>query len=543
MRSGDYIVVLDGGHGHGAHNGGSSSQPLENELTLDLARRVGGALSGFASVVLTRERDTNPTLGARAHASQRAGADAFVSLHFNRATDRSVQGTEAWIHHRAGATSEAFGRRLQAAVAGVTGNPPTPVQRGDLAVLKPDWHAPKTAACLLEVSYVTDPREQARLGDGAYRDRLADAVAGAIRAQLGSSQRLGSAAQPLARGLAANPIAWAPVRADEIDTAASTDRFTSQTFEVTVPLLTSGGRAVPTPVSVFLPRYSVSANFIRIHVFWSPGDATETGLARTPAATSTVGFNAVNMHGLRGSTDASDWIMIGVPGITGGFVTMDEAGVAACLAAVNNDTPYTGADIGELRLSCHSRGAAGLAQTLIRGLLPASKVDRVVIFDSVGAGPVNQALSAARIPGAKQFAYQVNDGAPLSATGATNVHLNSPAMRAIGYSRLIADASAAAAVLGATVPAFPGTLLPIPARGTFTTRATTAPGMTDIRTFTTANSAAISAIIAAEHRAGGMKTYVDANNLTRLFMPSGPFGAGIMSHHLFVAELAHEIVD
>lgn len=537
MRSGDYIVVVDGGHGNGAQNGGSTSQPLENELTLDLARRVGGALSGFASVVLTRDRDINPTLGARAHAAQRAHADAFVSLHFNRASDRSTQGTEAWIHHRASPTSEAFGRRLQAAVASVTGNPPHPVQRGNLAVLTPDWHAPKTAACLLEVSYVTDPREQARLGDGAYRDRIADAVAGAIRAQLGS------AALPLARGLAASPIAWAPVRADEIDTTTSTDRFTSQTFEVTVPLRTSAGAAVPTPVSVFLPRYSVSANFIRIHVFWSPGDATETGLTRTPAASSTVGFNAVNMHGLRGSTDASEWIMIGVPGITGGFVTMDEAGVAACLAAVNNDTPYTGSDIGELRLSCHSRGAAGLAQTLSRGLLPASKVDRVVIFDSVGAAPVNNALAAARIPGAKQFAYQVNDSAPLSATGATNVALNSPAMRAIGYSRLIADASAAAAVLGATVPAFPGTLLPLPARGSFTTRATPAPGMTDIRTFTTANSAAISAIVRGELSASGMKTYVDANNLTRLFMPSGPFGPGIMSHHLFVAELAHEIVD
>jgi hypothetical protein len=179
----------------------------------------------------------------------------------------------------------------------------------------------------------------------------------------------------------------------------------------------------------------------------------------------------------------------------------------------------------------------------MRGLLPGSKVERVVIFDSVGSGPVNAGLARAQIPGSKQFAYQVNEPTLLSASGATNISLPAPAMRAIGYSRLIADASAAAAVLGATVPAFPGTLLPLPARGTFTTRATPGPGMTDIRTFATTNSAAINTIVGSEHRATGMKTYVDANNLTRLFQPAGPFDSGIMSHHLFVAELAHEIVD
>jgi len=38
-------------------------------------------------------------------------------------------------------------------------------------------------------------------------------------------------------------------------------------------------------------------------------------------------------------------------------------------------------------------------------------------------------------------------------------------------------------------------------------------------------------------------TFINKNNLARLFLASGPFPPGIFSHHLFVAELAHEIVD
>jgi hypothetical protein len=291
-----------------------------------------------------------------------------------------------------------------------------------------------------------------------------------------------------------------------------------------------------------MPRLGRSANFIKIHVFFSPGNAAETGLTRTPAATSTVGFNAVMMHGLRGSTDASAWIMIGVPGRDPGWVAMDAADIATCLGELHPGSTYDASMLGAVRLSAHSRGYRGLKETVRAGTIPVSKIERVVIFDAV-YDSLNSVLAAARIPGSSQFAYQVNEPRRLSATGATNVALNSPAMRAIGYCRLIADARAAAAVIGATVPSFSGTLLPLPARGMFTTRSGAPASMTNIRSFVTANRAAINAIVSSESTPSGMKTYIDTNNITRLYSSSGPFPAGIMSHHLFVAELAHEIVD
>jgi hypothetical protein len=528
------LIVIDPGHGGDSRIGNSSplgvrgaDGTLEHAVNYALAERVQRLLGPGA--ILTRPRNGNRSLGARAAFARERGAGVFVSLHAHGGAGP----TEAWVHSDASDRSLRLAEAVSGRVAARFGGRP-PVRRAELAVLHPRWHAPDTAACLLE----TD----ALRSGGRDLDALAASIADGLRGYCAQGGRLGSTA-PMARSLAAAPLAWTPVRADEIDATSSTDRFAGQTFELTVPLLTSAGAAVPTPVSVFLPRLSVNANFIKVHVFFSPGDATESGLSRTPGATSTVGFNAVMMHGLRGSTDASDWIMIGVPGADPGFVTMDAAGVAACLSAVNDDAPYSGDDIGALRLSCHSRGARGLAQTIQRGLLPAAKIDRVVVFDSVGAGPVNAALASAGIPGSKQFAYQVNDPTLLSAAGATNVALNSPAMRAIGYSRLIADAAAAAAVIGETVPPFSGTLLPLPVRGSFTTRSAPPASMTDIRAFTTANAPAIAAIVRDELKPAGMKTYVDANNLTRLFQASGPFGPGIMSHHLFVAELAHEIVD
>ena len=58
-----------------------------------------------------------------------------------------------------------------------------------------------------------------------------------------------------------------------------------------------------------------------------------------------------------------------------------------------------------------------------------------------------------------------------------------------------------------------------------------------------ANNALIESIIKDEGNPSGMWRYISDNNLTRTWEPSGPFSPGILSHHLFVAELAHEIVD
>jgi hypothetical protein len=162
----------------------------------------------------------------------------------------------------------------------------------------------------------------------------------------------------------------------------------------------------------------------------------------------------------------------------------------------------------------------------------------VVILDAA-YGSVNAAINAAGVPGSRQVAYNVTAGTRLTAPGALNIGISENAARAIGYSRIIRDAMTASPPL-VVPPAIASQLLTLPPRGSFTTHVPPAPGMTDINAFATTNAAAIAAIVNNESTPTGLKTFIDANNVIRL---GRAFGAGVYSHHLFVAEVAHELVD
>ena len=184
-------IVIDSGHGGHVPVGRSSPNAvvgprgtLEKTLTLDVARRMSAALPGHR-VLLTRDRDVNLTLGSRAAIAQRARADVFLALHFNGDLDRGVQGSETFIHDRAGTASELFAGRFQRALVRATGHRDHGVTRGAMAVLSPSHQDPRTAACLAEISFLSDPREEARLHDPAYRSRIAGALADAVREQVG----------------------------------------------------------------------------------------------------------------------------------------------------------------------------------------------------------------------------------------------------------------------------------------------------------------------------------------------------------------------
>ena len=329
--------------------------------------------------------------------------------------------------------------------------------------------------------------------------------------------------------------AWASTHADE--RTATGDRFGSQTFETVISSLSGRQGTVAQEsisVSVFVPSRA-PADQNKIHVFFGPGAAVESGLGAN-----SVGMNAVMTHGFRASTDASAWITIGVPGQVepdgtegNAFHAIDVAGIQACLRAAGRST----VNIDAIRLSAHSRGYRGLSQTISRRLVSPTP-EKVVIFDAA-YGTVSTALAGSGVRPNRTVAYNLG-GHQLTAPGARNVSLPAGAMRAIGYSRVIADARVRLPGL-AIPPAISSQLLALPARGTFTTKSPAPPGMTNIIDFSNANLPAIRQILAHESRpADGLRAFIDANNLIQL---GRTFSADIYSHHLFVAELAHEVVD
>lgn len=181
--------VLDPGHGGAQPLGGSSGNrvvgargALEKEIVLELA--LAAQVRATTPLLLTRDADRNLSLSERAGIAREADARAFVSLHLNGDADPRRQGTCTFVHRDASGTSVALAATVQLAMARATGHADLGVRRAPLAVLDPAWHGASTAACLLELSYLTDPAEELRLASGAYRDDLARALGSTLDAFL-----------------------------------------------------------------------------------------------------------------------------------------------------------------------------------------------------------------------------------------------------------------------------------------------------------------------------------------------------------------------
>jgi len=180
-------IIIDAGHGGSARSGNSSaygsrgpSGLLEKDVTLDIARQVVARLGGDAA--LTRTGDSNLSLGARAAHASRDGADVFVSIHANSGPPE-MSGPETWVHPDAGAGSHRLAGGIQRALERLAGRYGGSAEgrRGPMAVLSPGAIGRRTAACLVEVDYLSNPRGEQRLGNPGERAAIGAAIAGAIR--------------------------------------------------------------------------------------------------------------------------------------------------------------------------------------------------------------------------------------------------------------------------------------------------------------------------------------------------------------------------
>ena len=194
------IIVIDPGHGGTTTVGGSSPNnaigpegTLEKVWTLDLAERAKRILSAMHDVHLTRDRDVNLGIAARAHVARDRSADVFLSIHLNGFHDANVQGTETWVWPDTAPTekSHRLAVLVQQATVAVTGYRDRGIKaERRLGVLNPSNHVERTARCLVESSFLTGPgrsdmeTEEQRLRDESYRDAIAEGFAEAIEAYL-----------------------------------------------------------------------------------------------------------------------------------------------------------------------------------------------------------------------------------------------------------------------------------------------------------------------------------------------------------------------
>jgi N-acetylmuramoyl-L-alanine amidase len=213
------VIALDPGHG-GSDTGATNARlgVVEKTCTLEVALKAQKLLeaAGFR-VVLTRRRDEYVGLDERPEIARKAGADLFVSIHFNALeSDSRTRGSEVFVFAPSGQTStdswsvvNAAGRRENDAISGaLPGNRfdrwspvlALAVHRELLERLRTDDRGEKighlavlkTLACpgiLIEPGFVSNNAEARRIADPAFQQRIAEAILAGIQAyadELGS---------------------------------------------------------------------------------------------------------------------------------------------------------------------------------------------------------------------------------------------------------------------------------------------------------------------------------------------------------------------
>jgi len=196
----NWVVVIDPGHGGHEYVGNSSpnnakgKELLEKHLTLEVALEARRFLDrSDYKVFMTRTTDVNLGLRERTKLARNKQADVFLSIHFNGFDDETTQGTETIHHSDAAAHSIELAKRIQTHVLGATGLRDRGVRTTgnvglDILVLRPGQHQEKTAAALVEISFLTDPEEEERLMRTGYKRTLSRAIQYAIGEHLTQQQ-------------------------------------------------------------------------------------------------------------------------------------------------------------------------------------------------------------------------------------------------------------------------------------------------------------------------------------------------------------------
>lgn len=171
-------VILDAGHG-GKDPGAVSRHTgqREKDLTLDLAKRVRAELGGSFRTILLRGDDRFVDLDDRVDFANRHGNAILVSLHFNAGASH-VRGPETYYWR---VDSHGLAVRCQRAMETVS--PAETANRGLVRRRLRLTRNPDIPCVLLEGGYLSHAAESRLAADPQYRQKLARAIAGAIRAQ------------------------------------------------------------------------------------------------------------------------------------------------------------------------------------------------------------------------------------------------------------------------------------------------------------------------------------------------------------------------
>lgn len=204
--------------GHGGDDGGAKGPKGLKEKTaaLEIAKAVGAKLeaAGFEAV-FTRDDDTFIPLWDRARVANAQGADLFISLHLNAARAKAARGSEVFFlslgkgddedvvaveNAGAGAgpgsadsvvasilddlaqkaflqDSERLAVAVQTQLNRLAGIKERGVKQAPFIVLR----GAAMPAVLVEVAFISNPKEEEKLKDPVFRAKVAEAITLGVR--------------------------------------------------------------------------------------------------------------------------------------------------------------------------------------------------------------------------------------------------------------------------------------------------------------------------------------------------------------------------
>jgi N-acetylmuramoyl-L-alanine amidase len=223
---GIHTVVIDPGHGNVETGAIGPGGIQEKDLTLQFARDLAGKLGRLGvQTVLTRSDDSLVALDTRAAIANQNKADLFISIHLNSSLGAGANGTETYFlspqasDPRAARSAAAENSAPAAGGATSTGAPAAAAEQQDVDLILWDLaqshhlsesqrfanmiqaelnealqikdrgvkQAPfrvlkgaTMPAVLVELGFISNPEEEKKLQDPAYRDQLLEALVRAV---------------------------------------------------------------------------------------------------------------------------------------------------------------------------------------------------------------------------------------------------------------------------------------------------------------------------------------------------------------------------
>ena len=179
------LIVIDPGHG-GADPGAQNSGLVEKDVNLDISLRLRKVLeSKGCKVVMTREVDKDfflpgfvqGRMAKRAELDQRNNlasennADLFISVHANSFPQRNTYGMETYYHLKS-APGKALAELIQEQLTLLQSDNKRKAKAGDYYLINQS----KMPAVIVEVGFLSNPRERKLLILDNYRDLVAIAI-------------------------------------------------------------------------------------------------------------------------------------------------------------------------------------------------------------------------------------------------------------------------------------------------------------------------------------------------------------------------------